>query len=91
MDGYFAVNQPLGRGWPSPACFSPAPLRGEKLGRVMEQRDGSPVRSHRQESVPVCQKGQDRIPATPELPSDTAPAPSPVCEDQEVMWELSIL
>ena len=37
------------------------------------------------------QEGQDRIPATPELPSDTAPAPSPVCEDQEVMWELSIL
>ena len=91
MDGYFAVNQPLGRGWPSPACFSPAPLRGEKLGRVMEQRDGSPVRSHRQESVPVGQEGQDRIPAAPELPSDSAPAPSSVCEDQEVTWELSLL
>ena len=39
----------------------------------------------------MCQKGQDLIPATPELPSDTAPAPSLVCEDQEVMWELSIL
>ena len=39
----------------------------------------------------MCQKGQDCIPAAPELPSDGAPAPSPVCEDQEVTWELSIL
>ena len=37
------------------------------------------------------QEGQDRIPAAPELPSDSAPAPSSVCEDQEVTWELSIL
>ena len=96
--GGFAVTD----GWPlccevaptqglaSPACFSPASLR-EKLGRVMEQRDGSPVRSRRQESVPEGQEGQDRVPAAPELPSDSDPAPSPVCEDRGITWGLSFL
>ena len=39
----------------------------------------------------MCQKGQDCIPAAPELPSDSSPTPSPVCKDQEVTWELSVL
>ena len=77
MDGHFAVNQPLRRAWLSPACFSPASLSGEKLGRVMEQRDGSPVKSRRQESVPKGQEGQDHVPAAPELPSDSTTTPPP--------------
>ena len=90
MDGHFAVNWPLRRGWlPQPA--SALPHSGEKLGRVMEQWDGSPVRSHRQESVPKGQKGQDRVPAAPELPSGSNPAPSLVCEDQGITWGLSFL
>ena len=40
------------------------------------------------------QKGQDHVPAAPELPSDSTTPPTPpstVYEDQEVMWELSFL
>ena len=62
MDGHFAVNRPLRKGW-LPQLASALPHSGEKLGRVMEQRDGSPVRSHRQESVPEGQEGQAHVPA----------------------------